>query len=329
MSVKFILFFAYLVFASFVLYGEIGLNSYGIHQGALNRILKDEKAQLDSVMSTPIIRQRLYSDSIRISALTNNSESQNIINKDAVNKKRDRINPFSGEIRANDANVAEIQDSQANFIAKQQEPILAVSKEKKELAQTTANSISLGIAMPCLAVFLCLFSAWLVPAGTRLNRNYGLLGSFLAQGVSSIITFDAVFMQQGQWHKAFFFSFGAFICLPLGHWMAGQVWREIQKEWKEYRFSCLRKKMLKNGDISSSMAGKSTVTMQTTTTTQEHKITLGMIPNDWVKAIQLVAKERQLGNGSGLGAMVAQKFGKSEAWVSQSVKRLLKNGQLV
>lgn len=243
MVIKFLLFIAYLIFAGFVLFGEVGLNSYGTKQGALNQINSREKALLDSVMATPVVKQRLKSDSARISALTGNSESQNAINLAAIDKKRNVINPHDESVRSNDSRVGDILSKQAIFVKEQKQPILDQFKIERELAQATSSTTSLGVAMPCLAIFLSLFSAWLTPIGTPLKQNYGLISSFVAQGASCIITFDAVLMQQNDWLKATAFSAAAFICLPSGHWLAGKLWQSLQMEWSQYR---LQKAIIKS-----------------------------------------------------------------------------------
>lgn len=54
---------------------------------------------------------------------------------------------------------------------------------------------------------------------------------------------------------------------------------------------------------------------------EEHKITADMLPSSYQEAINIIVAEKRAGNGIGLQVLVAQKFQKSEAWVSKCVRK--------
>lgn len=231
MVVKFLLFLAYLVFAGYILYGEIGLNSYGAKQGALNRIDQAEKIEIETRLSSPEVVAQLTAYKERIANLNANNETKNELNAAAIRERGARVNPFDESLIATDSRVNDIQQEQSKFIAGLTSDTHQRYQERRDAVKGDASLISLGFAMPCAALFLCLFSAWVYPQGTLFKNNLALQSSFLAQGMSCIITFDAVMIQQGVWFKALALSVGAFVAIPTGHYFAGLLWQQIQAEW--------------------------------------------------------------------------------------------------
>lgn len=319
MFMKILIFFAYLLFAVCVLYGEIGLNRYGAKQGALNRIDVDEKVDIDAMLKSDLIRQRLHQDSLRIAKINDNSDTKNTKNKAAIDAGRIDAKLYDESVvNVNDGKISKIQQEQEDYINSLTEPIKKTYEEKRKLIGDESSIASISFAMPCAALFLAIFTAWLVPPGLPLRKNYGLLGSYIAQGASSLITFDAVMIQQGVEYKAAAISIGAFIAIPLGHYLAGLLWRQIQFEWANFRNK-------KNGvNIAPPPTMPGIVATRTTTTIEEHKITIDMLPEKFDATIDMIVKEKRFGNGIGLQSLAAQKFGKSEAWISQCVKRKMK-----
>ena len=235
MIVKFLLFLAYLVFAGYILYGEIGLNSYGAKQGALNRIDQDEKDEIKALLVSPEVMAQLEAFKTRIANLNKNNATKNILNEAATHERGARVKLYDESVTITDRRVDAIQKEQEKFLASKTAPILKRHAERRARVTNDSSLISLGFAMPCAALFLCLFSAWVYPQGTLLYKNYGLLSSFLAQAMSCVITFDAVMIQQGVLFKALALSFGAFVAIPTGHYFAGLLWRQIQAEWQAWR----------------------------------------------------------------------------------------------
>ncbi len=319
MFVKAIIFFAYLAFAMWMLYGEIGLNRSGTKQGALNEIDVAERNEIKELLKSPLVEAQLKTFESRVAEVVLNSNTMNQKNQSAITERGGSVNLFDDKVASNDERIKRIQVERDAYIDKISSEVKKKYKDRRNAADSESNLISLGVAMPCAALFLCLFSAWVFPIKTPLYKNYGLLGSYFAQLVSSMIIFDAVSLLQGSKLKGAAISIGAFVCIPLGHYLAGLLWMQIQFEWRVWKLERRGAKIIQTG-------ARESITF---TSTQEHKVTFEQIPSDWNDAIELVAKERKLGNGTGLGAMVAKKFGKSEAWVSQSVKRRLQTGEVV
>lgn len=336
MIIKTLAFIAYILFAAYILYGEIGLNRYGAKQGALNRIDIAEAVEIKATMEFEAVASNVKTYMARMGTIDDNSGTMNEKNKVAIAERGTSVKPYNEKVIGNDNHIGSIQSEYQQYVEGIVAPIKKKYDAQRDEAKKESNLVSLGFAMPCAALFLCLFSAWVYPPGTPLSKNRGLQGSYVAQFMSCVITYDAVLIQQGVWLKAWALSVGAFIAIPTGHYFAGLLWLQIQSEYAAWKANRMEAKIAKR-QVAQDAAlqakqmeqreARSATLTHATTTTQEHKITIEMIPGDFSKAIELVAQERKLGNGDGLGAMVAKKFGKSEAWVSKSVKKLIESGE--
>lgn len=229
MKIKIAIFFIYLAFAGYILWGEIELNGYGTAQGALNRIDADERAELAAFRRGELAERRAQTENFIAPRL------KTIEDMDARNRERiARGEPLS-HVKSKDVEVAKIDSARAadELWRMSRENSITQKYAEQRLRVDSSSMISLTYVMPCLALFLALFSSWVTSPRFQFIKQYGFPASFVAQGVSCIITFNAIWIQQGSWFRALAFSVGAFFCIPIGHVLAGDLWDALQGAKKD------------------------------------------------------------------------------------------------
>lgn len=286
---------------------ESSLVSYKNFQGTAQSIYADEqKAVEDFKRSTEYKAReiRLQSD---LAKLDNSSKAKEQRNAIALRIKGERTDLYSGEIREDIEKATRLRAEFDAWVATQLVPIRARFEDKRIRASENSfigfvSGVSFSWFVPLLVISLGYLSTlqddqW----------RWVLLGlSFVPQLLSSQMAYYGALLKFGQEHLAVITGIVFFLCLP-------PLYHFGIMELRSKKLVCMNK-----SKPAPDHAGSGKLTH--TSTTLEFELT----DEGYKKAVRLIAKEKNAGNGKGLFANALRKFepvGVTKSTLCRDIKR--------
>lgn len=284
--------FIAILFVSMIV-GEVLYSFYSNEQNGIESIKAARDADVESFLQSSEAVRRRNSRDRDIEQLDASTDSKQKQNDAALAKSLGKavINVFDDKIRADKKAKQGIMDKYDTWEKERVDTIISDYESRIGAASGLSSNIYLSLTASLLAIGL----SYLATRQGDRWRWIILAGAFLAQLFVSSVIYDGTMLKYGSEAKAFLAAAVFFFCVPLA-----------------YHFGIIdyNSSLPMSGITLSHSNGKHTTSITVWSQNRE----------GWIKAIIELAKERNLGNGSGMLSEIAEHFQVNKGVVCRAVK---------